>query len=488
MTLESHRIFLGSSRESLHAAKALAHCLRPLGTVSLWSESTFHLSHFPLEDLVARGRDVDFAILVLADDDLVESRGVSQASPRDNAIFEAGLFMGVLGRERVFLVVPEHVKVKLPSDVLGIIHATYRPPTSSHRWIEAMASPAYEIETEVRRLGTRSSDPVPVRTGPDQVYSSLAEAAPAIKEAARAASDIKIMANKGLAILGTDDSVLSTADVSQFSNLRKLRVLLLDPMSRWLTRGFVALRAHESLEHYVEQLRATHAIVEHGFAQFSGTLRNARSGVKYMTGEPTWRLLLTEQTAFVSSYAAESSLQARDLPVARYEQTRGSFYSAFKRHFNDIWHNASHPGPAMISRLDLAVSAGGVVYRNGTNGSEVLLLRRSDGRWTLPKGHRMSSGESLEETAVREVSEESGIPPDELGLELALEPYIDNTFAAESKVVHLFSMRVRSDYTVDLGHDVDHDEARWWPFGTELPELVNHSQRVILTDFLRRLS
>jgi predicted nucleotide-binding protein len=47
----------------------------------------------------------DFAILVLTPDDLTQSRGKQQPSPRDNVVFELGLFIGALGRDRVFMVV-----------------------------------------------------------------------------------------------------------------------------------------------------------------------------------------------------------------------------------------------------------------------------------------------------------------------------------------------------------------------------------------------
>ena len=55
------------------------------------------------------------------------------------------------------------------------------------------------------------------------------------------------------------------------------------------------------------------------------------------------------------------------------------------------------------------VSAGGVAFRHGQNGIEVVLVgRREPERWVLPKG-TPNRGESLDQTAVREVSEESGI-------------------------------------------------------------------------------
>lgn len=55
-----------------------------------------------------------------------------------------------------------------------------------------------------------------------------------------------------------------------------------------------------------------------------------------------------------------------------------------------------------------AVSAGGVVYRRGEGGLQVLLIRDRFGRWTVPKGH-VEEGERPEEAALREIREETGI-------------------------------------------------------------------------------
>lgn len=49
-----------------------------------------------------------------------------KGSPRDNIIFELGLFMGRLGRVRAILMEPREEKVKLPSDLAGITTITYR--------------------------------------------------------------------------------------------------------------------------------------------------------------------------------------------------------------------------------------------------------------------------------------------------------------------------------------------------------------------------
>ena len=55
--------------------------------------------------------------------------------------------------------------------------------------------------------------------------------------------------------------------------------------------------------------------------------------------------------------------------------------------------------------LKSIIAAGGIVMNKN---NEVLLIHRR-GKWDLPKG-KLDCGETIEDTAVREVSEEVGIP------------------------------------------------------------------------------
>ena len=121
------KLFIGSSKANVAVARLVANRLEGDGSadVTVWDEGVFSLNKGFLEKLLAVLSEFDFAVLIWAPDDVTESKGESKASPRDNVIFECGLFMGAVGRERVFIISDQSVSLKIPSDLAGITLATY---------------------------------------------------------------------------------------------------------------------------------------------------------------------------------------------------------------------------------------------------------------------------------------------------------------------------------------------------------------------------
>ena len=95
-------VFIGSSSEGLDVAREVEMHLQTDALTTIWKDGVFGLGSGTLEALMNALDQFDFAIMVLSPDDLLESRGTSYSSPRDNVIFELGLFMGRLGRGRNF--------------------------------------------------------------------------------------------------------------------------------------------------------------------------------------------------------------------------------------------------------------------------------------------------------------------------------------------------------------------------------------------------
>lgn len=109
-------------------------------------------------------------------------------------------------------------------------------------------------------------------------------------------------------------------------------------------------------------------------------------------------------------------------------------------------------------------SAGGVVVARKLNDWHVALVRHTDGTWVLPKGHA-EQGEPFEETAKREVQEETGIPSELLTIRRYLGAFAFNEQDHKNhqeKINHFFLMDIPSEIELPvLTPDVDHEEAAW---------------------------
>lgn len=115
-------LFLGCSTESLPLAEALRDCLaREDIETRIWKEKVFGPSDITLDTLIKHAHEVDFAAFIFGPDDLITSRGKALSGPRDNVVFELGLFMGQLARERAF-VISGPMELKMPSDLHGLTH------------------------------------------------------------------------------------------------------------------------------------------------------------------------------------------------------------------------------------------------------------------------------------------------------------------------------------------------------------------------------
>lgn len=133
--MDKPRIFLGSSGAQAKLLQALTRGLEDIARVEPWMTS-FNPGVTTLERLLELTREVDFAAFVFAEDDWTTNSPPAeaaptggQASPRDNVVFEAGLFGGVLGMRRTFIL---HASgAKLPTDLLGLTCVRYDGSTTA---------------------------------------------------------------------------------------------------------------------------------------------------------------------------------------------------------------------------------------------------------------------------------------------------------------------------------------------------------------------
>ena len=118
-------VFIGSSSESLKVAQIVRKSFsNDLVTIKLWKRGVFGASEATIESLEKMASRADFAVLILTADDKVRLRRKNIVAPRDNVVFELGLFMGAIGRNRTFMLVEKKTGLRRPPDLEGV---TYLP-------------------------------------------------------------------------------------------------------------------------------------------------------------------------------------------------------------------------------------------------------------------------------------------------------------------------------------------------------------------------
>jgi hypothetical protein len=217
-------LFVGSSSEGLRIAEAVQVALDEACEVELWTQGIFGLTHGTLESLVTALPHFDFAVLVLTADDLTVSRTTEKPTARDNVLFELGLFIGALGRDRTFMLYDRTNPPALPSDLAGITAATFAPQTSGN--LEAaLGAPCTKIRRTVERLGIRA----------DKQFQGLEKATNSVEDAGAAMQSL-------LRLLARSRKVELDIVATQFGPLidsRKLQQLKQDlaDLERTLDRG-----------------------------------------------------------------------------------------------------------------------------------------------------------------------------------------------------------------------------------------------------------
>ncbi len=158
------KIFIASSGKAKMLAQALEYFLResdPQIDARPWSIDNFHLAGNTLKDLMLAAQSTDFAAVLLTKDDTIiqdKNDNLILNVPRDNCIFELGLFTGALGLDsneatRCFMVSSVDSKA-LPSDLEGYTSLAFQQPADLQNWEQcrdAIRPIAMKLVDAVRR-------------------------------------------------------------------------------------------------------------------------------------------------------------------------------------------------------------------------------------------------------------------------------------------------------------------------------------------------
>jgi Predicted nucleotide-binding protein containing TIR-like domain len=169
------RIFIGSSGEAIDICYAVQQELERDFDVTVWNQDVFRLSYDALDSLLAAMDSSDAGVFVLRPDDLTESRGESRLAVRDNVIFELGMFIGRLGRNRSFMLTPDRSAFRLPSDLIGITTAHYDADRFARQPRAAVGPACSQIRQTLRSIQPRISPEPRFRARLDRAMNRMSK-------------------------------------------------------------------------------------------------------------------------------------------------------------------------------------------------------------------------------------------------------------------------------------------------------------------------
>jgi len=147
------KMFIASSVEHLDLAYAAQEALEHDVEPTVWTQGVFTLSKTAMASLIDVLDESDFGTFILAPDDITAISDKTKQTVRDKLIFELGLFIGRLGSDRCFLVVPRGVEdLHLPTDLLGLTPATYEPDRQDGNIVAALGPACNRIRKAVQKL------------------------------------------------------------------------------------------------------------------------------------------------------------------------------------------------------------------------------------------------------------------------------------------------------------------------------------------------
>ena len=129
-------------------------------------------------------------------------------------------------------------------------------------------------------------------------------------------------------------------------------------------------------------------------------------------------------------------------------------------------------------------SAGGIIFRRSEKGLEFLLIQDLKNRWTIAKGH-VESGETLEQTALRETAEEAGVEVVvRCYLGSSINEWVSHQGFQQHKTVHYFAGEWQKDLP---SMDQEHSAKLWLPYGEALHVLQKQQNPKREERFLQNL-
>ena len=150
-------VFIASSVEGISVAEAVNIKMEYDAQVKQW-DNAFDLSSITITSLIKRARESDFGIFVFHPDDKTIIRENTYSSVRDNVLLELGLFIGALGLDRCFVMIPKskELEFRLPTDLAGVTTTTYDDEIEDK--VDAVTTSCAKIKQAMAKLKVPESN------------------------------------------------------------------------------------------------------------------------------------------------------------------------------------------------------------------------------------------------------------------------------------------------------------------------------------------
>lgn len=170
------KVFVASSVEGLQVAEAINIKLEFDAKVKQW-DNAFDLSSITITSLIDRAKETEFGVFVFHKDDKTTIRGNEYSAVRDNVLFELGLFIGALGIENCFILIPKSIEgdFRMPTDLSGVTTTTYDDELED--MVDAVATSCAKIKQAMRKSRQNKTEQiaVPKNNPEDLLQKQLSE-------------------------------------------------------------------------------------------------------------------------------------------------------------------------------------------------------------------------------------------------------------------------------------------------------------------------
>lgn len=407
-------VFIGSSSERQEVARAIELNLESVANVTIWPHA-FSPGRSVFEDLLEQSSRFDFAIIVMSADDVVTSRGIEHPAPRDNVVFELGLFLGSLGRERVFAVFEQSSVAKIMSDYKGVTYLTYDESRLPHEATSALSPASTRIMATIKKLGKvdKSQEvdnylfPGPL-LGLERVFDNFESARSAIFEDLRStAGPIRIfihIASQDVGQSGSFFDVLEDVVKGGEVDVRVLHAGRDSPLfdrDRLISLGKDHSRVIRSLTWASESLQLLEQLE-------NSPLRRRSHSLPFI-----WRMYGVADRLYLMPYFADKDA-VKTSPVLVFKRAPRSMFHVFRDWFDHTWQSST-PETVDITDIVSPVSPAGSALLLKWEDKHVfgipvrdLRSSRDSVRFYGVGGKRESGLEAFDDCAVREAGEELG--------------------------------------------------------------------------------